>query len=159
MNELNHNQNINLSLAFLASPLAVSGMKTQLKCRMEINFILETLEIQCVLRLTIPPGQRSGEESFLCGCIHLWNGLMLVHHLNESRMFMMDASLPKIWWEEFSKIGERTKKRKYVYYDMIDQSCLDFIYTLFSFLSSFYTSSPLCPSLHIRLPCPLSFFQ
>lgn len=44
MNEVNHNQNINLSLAFLASHLAFSGMKIEMQN--ENQFILKTLEIQ-----------------------------------------------------------------------------------------------------------------
>lgn len=85
MNEVNHNQNINLS--FLASHLTFSGMKTQKKCRMKIHLFSKQWQFSRACAsvykgLTIPPGQRSGKKSFLCGCIHLWNGLMSVHHLN-----------------------------------------------------------------------------
>lgn len=38
---------------------------------------------------------------------------------------------------------------------VIDQSCLDFIYTLISFLSTFHTPSNLSPLLHVPLPYPL----
>lgn len=135
-------------------------MKTQNKCRMKIN--LFSKRCVSVLWLTIPPGRRSGKKkSLLCSCIHLWNGLMSVHHLNQSRMFVMDADLPNIWWEEPGRIEERREKMWSVKDEeveeewMITLSCFNLGYS-----PSFHHSIPHHPFVFLFMsPCLVLFLS